>query len=349
MICIRADMNDTVGLGHMMRCLSIADALKEKEPEVLFLTADEQGAALLEKRGYEYVVLYSEWDHLEGELSSLESFFSTRGKSCSLLIIDTYQITQRYLGTLKTFVPTLLIDDIPLFSYDVDSVLCYGIYYKNYYPKDRKDCLFGPAYAPLRKEFQGAGEKLIREAVENVLILSGGTDANDMLRQIVRQIDTKKYRRIDIVCGLYYPEYDDFVRETDPVPEVILHKNISNISEYMKDADIAVSAGGSTLYELCALGTPTISYCLEDNQMGNVEGFDRSGIIPSAGDIRKDPVLENIVRLLEELAPCERRRKLSKGMQRKVDGRGAERIADFIIARYGDDKTLARAFLQPVE
>lgn len=342
MICIRADMNDTVGLGHIMRCLSIADALKEKGAPVLFLTADGCASDLLKKRGYEYIVLNSEWNHLEDELSVLESFFSTKGKSCSLLILDTYQITQNYLRTLRAFVSTLLIDDIPLFPYDVDTILCYGVYYEKYYSGGSADRnLLGPRYAPLRKEFQAAGEKLIRKRVENLLILSGGTDANDMLRRIVRQINNGRYKRIDVVCGLFYPDYDAFVKETDPYPEIVLHKNISNIADYMRAADIAVSAGGSTLYELCALGTPTISYCLEDNQKGNIEGFDRLGIIPSAGDIRTDPVVENIGMLLEKMASYEKRNELSAEMRKTVDGAGAERIADFIIDKYGCNKTLA--------
>ena len=101
------------------------------------------------------------------------------------------------------------------------------------------------------------------------------------------------------------------------------------MSDYMKKCDLAISAGGSTLYELCACGTPTIQYTLADNQLGAARAFSEQGLIPWAGDIRTD--MEESFRVIERemerlSAPGEWEARTA-ALQRVVDGRGAGRIA----------------------
>lgn len=104
------------------------------------------------------------------------------------------------------------------------------------------------------------------------------------------------------------------------------------MEDYMKTADIAVSAGGTTLYELCACGTPAISYSFVDNQLDNVKQFQEDGLIDYAGDVRYDRVIENILRYLEIYsADITLRRQRSVKMQKLIDGNGASRITDALM------------------
>ena len=120
------------------------------------------------------------------------------------------------------------------------------------------------------------------------------------------------------------------VRTTENV-KTGCHLNVSNIEEYMKDADLAISAGGITLYELCAVGTPTISYLMADNQSGNTSGFERKKIIPFCGDIRNGNYLEHLMFCIDRwLADQEARKTVSGRMQELVDGQGVYRICDEI-------------------
>ncbi len=98
----------------------------------------------------------------------------------------------------------------------------------------------------------------------------------------------------------------------------------------MREADLAISAGGTTLYELCACGTPSISYSVADNQFGNVRAFDREGLISCAGDIRSGTVPEMLGKLIAAFDRNERSAR-SERMRHVVDGRGADRIAEALI------------------
>ena len=100
----------------------------------------------------------------------------------------------------------------------------------------------------------------------------------------------------------------------------------------MTEADVVISAGGTTLYELCACGTPSISYSMADNQLLNVEQFCEDKLIPYAGDLRQDAVVSNVLALLESQSmQYESRKEVSSKMQELIDGRGAKRIARKII------------------
>ena len=97
----------------------------------------------------------------------------------------------------------------------------------------------------------------------------------------------------------------------------------------MKKCDIAISAAGSTLYELCAVGVPTVAYSLADNQIVATEEFERLGIMLNAGDCRTNTCfVENIEQFMNQLSDNKAlREQLSSEMQKLVDGNGAERIA----------------------
>ena len=99
----------------------------------------------------------------------------------------------------------------------------------------------------------------------------------------------------------------------------------------MKEADLAISAGGTTLYELCAYGVPTISYVLADNQIENTAQFQQDGIMDCAGDMRRGSFKENIKRLIEKYDDRTFRANRSALARSFVDGNGAMRILQIIM------------------
>ena len=100
----------------------------------------------------------------------------------------------------------------------------------------------------------------------------------------------------------------------------------------MKKAESAISAGGTTLYELCACGTPTISYSFADNQIDNVEQFQKDELIDYAGDVRKTNIFENVKKLLNHYTQnYDLRKGRSRKMQQLIDGNGASRIVGELI------------------
>lgn len=116
---------------------------------------------------------------------------------------------------------------------------------------------------------------------------------------------------------------------------IVLHEQVSDMAALMSTCDLAFSAGGTTLYELCAIGVPSVSFSMADNQIPGVKAFDDAGLIPWAGDIRDneafyDDAVEKLTSLLKN---PDARKQQSDLMRMAIDGAGARRIADAILAK----------------
>ncbi|MCD7737657.1 MAG: UDP-2,4-diacetamido-2,4,6-trideoxy-beta-L-altropyranose hydrolase [Lachnospiraceae bacterium] len=324
---IRADMNDTIATGHMMRCLSIADEIRALGEEVIFITADHEADNLLSERGYQNRILNTLWSDMESELPQITAIL--REKPGSRILIDSYRVTPRYLAELTKAADTSYIDDINSFVYPVRNLICYACYWKDFRYQERyknTKLYLGVEYTPLRKEFSHCGPKKISQEMENILIISGGTDNQNILRKLLMEVRKAGFRRINVVCGRYYHYFDQLTAEAREWENVFISRHTSDMKSYFDEADLVISAGGTTLYELCACGTPAISYSIADNQLGNVRQFDEEGLIVYVGDARYDGI-ENKISLLIGRYTCEERSRRSCEMQRYIDGRGASRLA----------------------
>lgn len=334
MLYIRVDMNNRIATGHMMRCLSIADAAKSLGEEVTFILADNQALGLIKKRGHHAIVLRIPWDDKELELKFLKKIIWDY--QISRLLVDSYQVTPAYLGELKKYTEVFYIDDINAFHYPVDALICYANYWEKFKHRENYENVklyLGTEYTPLRTGFSDCGEKNIRPGVEHLLLLSGGSDPYGILDGILERIHRERYRQVSVICGIYYPRYKELCEKYKKNENVRIYQGIPDVVRYMREADMAVSAGGTTLYELCAAGTPAISYSFADNQLGNVEKFDEDGLISYAGDLRKDPVADRVAGFLEYYGQNQQlRRERSLRMQELVDGKGALRIAEILIS-----------------
>lgn len=333
MFYIRADANEIIGTGHVMRCLSIAEALRDMGEAVTFLIADSRSYSFIERAGFPVVVLHTPWDGMEQELPILEQMVEENhvGK----LLVDSYQVTERYLAYLKEKVKIAYMDDMGGAYYPVDALVCYSNCWKDYGHQKRyvqTKLLLGPDYTPLRKRFKGCPAKYIKPSVENLLLVSGGTDNYHALKKILAKLPYSSYRNITVICGKFNMDYVELKETYKGLENVIIHDAVPELEPYMTEADIAVSAGGTTLCELCAVGTPTISFSLADNQVASAQKYDADGIIEYAGDVRQEKLEENVVQILEKYYyGSGLRKKRSRDMQKLIDGNGAGRIAAELI------------------
>lgn len=334
MIYIRTDMNEKIATGHLIRCLAIADAAREKGEETTFIVADQKPVDLLKKRGYPYIVLQTEWNCMEDEIPKLISWIKELG--IEKILIDSYQVTEKYLKEIGLYTRIFYLDDLNAFAYPVDAIICYANYYKQFhYEKymQQEQLFLGVKYTPLRKVFWNCPSKKIADRVEKLLILSGGSDPYNVAGKLLEVIELADYKEIVVICGPYNENYQQLAVEYKSNQNVHIKQNVDNIEVEMKKADVAISAGGTTLYELCALGVPTISYSFVDNQLDNVKQFQREQLIDYAGDVRYDNIAVNINTILRKYRDAEMLRKTrSEGMQKMIDGKGAERIAEALMA-----------------
>ena len=336
MLYIRVDMNRTIATGHVMRCLSIADAARAMGEETVFITADEIPVELLKSRGYETMVLHTDWTRMMDELPVLTELIEKQG--IRSILVDSYQVTEDYLRELGQKTRVCYMDDLNSFDYPVDTLICYAVYADkfNYPARLPSTRLFlGTDYVPLRDRFEGCPPKKIEDEARKVLLLSGGTDPFHVLENFLQALTTDDENwEVAAICGGFHPDHERLVQTYAGWENVHIYSRVEDMERHMQWADLAVSAGGSTLYELCACGTPAISYAMADNQLENVVCFDSEGLIPYAGDLRSENVIRNGMNLLKELrGDRSRRERISLAMQHMVDGRGAKRIAEVLLEK----------------
>ena len=180
MYIIRADGNTAIGMGHVMRCLSIADAMKDRNIEPLFMTADNDCAAMIEDRGFEACVLGTDYRDMESELPLIREFLRQRTKdvdASSVILVDSYQATSGYYEELRTMAKVACLEDMGQ-SYPVDLLINYNIYGPKlvYDNKITHATLLGTGYQPLRREFQQDIQYDINDKITDVMITTGGSD-----------------------------------------------------------------------------------------------------------------------------------------------------------------------------
>jgi len=338
MLFIRTDGNSEIGTGHLMRCLSVAEAVRVLGNEVSFVVADSQSETILSGRGFNVICFDSVWNDLDAELDAFASVIELH--SVRTVLIDSYFVTQQYLQRLCELAYIVYIDDLNAFHYPCDMLINYNCYAAKFdYPSRFADTrlLLGPEFAPLRDEFQNLPRRVQKKEVSSVLITAGGVDHFNVavkLVKLAKRTPELESLEFHVVAGRLNQHLDDLKRLETDNSGVFIHCDVQRISQLMLDCDIAVSAGGSTLYELCACGTPTVTFALADNQIHGVEGFG-NGFMLGVGDFREDEdsCLDRIISgLLQLVNDYELRGQLSEKGQGLVDGKGAARIAEALLA-----------------
>lgn len=346
-IGIRADGNSKLGMGHLMRCLSIALAFREYGFCVVFVTAEDAGSEIIKGRGFEQIVLNSDYTCMEAECDALQAIIQER--DFKLLLVDSYQITSNYLKKIKEWAPVVCLEEDIKEEKPVDGIINYNVYaphlpYDSKYGKEVKKYL-GSLYAPLRPEFS---RRIIpiREQVKRILITMGGSDeynlSGSLLKKILSQNEACfKEIEYEVICGNFNPHYEELKQLTKRNPQLHIRASVENMAELMEKCDIAVSAAGSTMYELAALGVPTVCCYYVDNQKKIAEGFSKLTKVINAGDytIAPEAVLEEMVRTIRKFLQSKMlRAETAESMRTISDGRGAKRLVedlqrDFLLER----------------
>lgn len=341
-VFFRCDANSTIGMGHVMRCLSIADAFADNGYEPIFLLADSAAEKLVHSRGFESEVLNTDYQQMEAELPQFLGFLKGAGsKDSIILFVDSYFTTAKYLQALRQLAYIAYIDDVLKYPYPVDALINYNIYaeeseYKQLYcdsDVELPKLLLGTKYVPLRKQFSNLPRRAAALEVKNVLISTGGADSEHIALQLAKYLQENNI--LNEVCfhflvGAMNPDLGKLEEIAAQQKNIILEKNVTEMASLMQSCDLAVAASGSTLYELCACGVPIINYIFADNQKGLAEKFFKQGVSDYLGDFRKCQNFFCDVAFSEVLTLSGDRHKRQQMMDagyKVCDGIGANRIA----------------------
>ena len=346
-IYIRTDGNSKIATGHLVRCLCIAQALEEMGKQVCFLVSDHTSSELLKDlcNTVFYEVSFSfdtrilecaVFDNLDLEIEELCSMF---GNTKPIILVDSYYVTEAYFQSLNQVASVAYMDDLRSFDYDVDLVINYDVIppskeeeYKQAYTK-AKTTLLGAGYTPLRKQFQNRKIEF-KESIKNILITTGGSDPYHFSESISSFLISQNLNvDIHIVVGRLFDNFKALKNLANEHLQLHLHQDVKDMASLMKQCDYAISAAGTTLYELCALGIPTISFTMADNQIIMAETFHETGAIPYIGDLRESSSICD--KIYHHLANIINHPNLLQSQQQKmqyiVDGNGSIKIAEALI------------------
>lgn len=166
---------------------------------------------------------------------------------------------------------------------------------------------------------------------------SGGTDEYHVTYKLVKYLCQENILdnlRLHVVIGRFNQDKDKIRQLVEEYDNIQMHEDISYMSQLMMECDIAISAGGTTLYELCACGLFTICFGIADNQLMGIETFAEKGLMYTVGDIRKN-IEYGVQKIAKQIQYFNQHPDIcyeySKRMQSLVDGNGAERIATYLL------------------
>ncbi|MBR4669392.1 MAG: UDP-2,4-diacetamido-2,4,6-trideoxy-beta-L-altropyranose hydrolase [Butyrivibrio sp.] len=353
-IWIKANGNGIIATGHIRRCMTIANELKLLGAEVEFVLSDEDSADLLrtlsdeEGQQYDARILHTVFSEPMQDIPMLEEMFAE--EKPDFYLMDSYFLKEDYFEAVNEIIKknglatkTGFIDDLYKFDYPVDLVVNYDVEVpKDFYSAPHR--LLGAEYAPLRKQFEGIDYEVIPLA-KRAFLSAGGTDPyhiiGDLLKEVYenegpcRTIPDFMLFTCDVIVGALFDE--DYVKELKELaakyPAITLHESAPDMAELMKNCDFAVTAGGTTLYELCAVGVPTVVYSMADNQVEFVKAFDKAGAAKYVGDIREEEkIVQKIVSWgIAAIEDQNFRKKMSDKARKLVGGGGANKIAHAIL------------------
>lgn len=341
MIGFRVDANEKIATGHLMRCMAIAQGFQRQGEEVLFFLAEEKENKRLKARNIPYVVLNSQWNDLEQELPVFEKLL--KEYAVTKLIVDSYQATKGYLESLNQCVKVIYMDDMAEETYQISGVIHYSnwpwdVTYKKSYEGLDAVCMAGMEYAPLREEFYPSKKESVKR---NILVTTGGTDPYDVAGRLLEYAKESQRGReklpeevhFFVISGSMNQNKNHLEQLASENNWITLCENVNNMGELMRDSYLAVSAGGTTLYELCACKVPTVSFSFADNQEGFAEEMGEQGIMFYAGDARKqsnliEDVYNQLLKMWNNESLCGQYR---ENMGKLVDGKGVERICNRIM------------------
>jgi UDP-2,4-diacetamido-2,4,6-trideoxy-beta-L-altropyranose hydrolase len=319
-----------------MRCLALAQAWQDaKHSDVHFAMAMHIPA--LERRlSDEGFVVH----HLSDAVGSAHDALSTtalaRELGVSWIVVDGYQFDAAYQKRLKTAgAPLLFVDDYGHAEhYYADLILNQNVC-ADASLYDRRESytrlLLGARYALLRREFLKL-EKWHREIPQmarNVLVTLGGSDPDDVTLKVIRALENLQANDIEavVVVGASNPQYDVLKSVVLGSPIAIsLRKNAQDMPSLMAWADVAISAGGSTCWELAFMGLPNLVLVLADNQRAIAERLDAAGVSINLGWHENSSPPDIVRELTKLITMAGVRAEMSRRGRQLVDGKGVNRV-----------------------
>jgi UDP-2,4-diacetamido-2,4,6-trideoxy-beta-L-altropyranose hydrolase len=293
-IVFRVDASIQMGTGHTMRCLALAQALKDNGDSVEFICRKHEGNLIskIHSNGFNVLELnlpkedkidnklsHSHWLGVTQQRDAIDCINALQSSKIDWLIVDHYGIDEDWEQQLKRYCRKLMvIDDLADRKHLCDILLdqTYGREQQDYKKLLPKSCilLLGSQYALLRSEFLKWRKYSLNHRsnteFRKILINMGGVDIDNITSKLLEELEgccLSNNIEVIIIMGDTSPHIDSVrVKANESPYKVEVKTNVDNMAEIMSSADFAIGAAGATTWERCCLGLPTIQMIVANNQ-----------------------------------------------------------------------------------
>ena len=318
-----------MGIGHVMRCVTIAGALTQRGWTARLLVRDLPASLASSIPTSVSILDLPNTLPIDDEPAYVQERLS---EPAALLVVDHPALDARWHSRARAWCDhSMAIDDLADRELDVDLVLNQNLgasvaRYRGLVPLG-SSVLAGPAFALVRPEFSAARRRARPRSgsIDRILVFMSGGDELDVTARAVRAALALPVN-VDAVVGAAYPYVADLLALAATEPRLEIHVNTSDMALLMERADIAVGAPSSATWERCTLGLPSVLLTLADNQAETAERLADLGAATVLG--RHTSVTEDdIVRALTELrGDPQRVRVMGEAARSVTDGQGTERV-----------------------
>ena len=355
-VVFRVDASLRMGNGHVMRCLALADALRELGANCTFISREHRGNLVdqIAKSGHKVLPLrqddedievqvyprHASWLGVDWRTDAQQTIAALDGQPTDWLIVDHYALEKQWEQCMRPIVRKIMvIDDLADRPHDCDLLLDpnLGRHAVNYDRLLIRDTLtlLGPRYALLRPEFKHWRDyslaRRVQGKLDRILICMGGVDNDNVTGAVLEALEVCELPsglQVIVVMGIHAPWLEQVrAQAANMARSVQVKVGVENMAELMADSDLCIGAAGSSTWERCCLGLPSIQVVLAANQEYIAQALDsvEAAVSLNASDIRNQ---------LQEFFVCDQlkvRMQATSNLARQIcKGQGAQIVAQFI-------------------
>lgn len=359
LIAFRADASLEVGSGHVVRCLTLAKALRAAGAECLFLTRDLEGNLCdrIRSEGFTCHLLpapvvgfeptdgpvHARWAKVSWEQDAQECRSVLKDQAVDWLVMDHYAFDRNWQSALRPYVGQIMVwDDLADRAHDCDVLLDQNLGTKSedYDPllSDEVKRLIGPKYAQLRPEFAAQrAEALVSRSdrsLSRVLIAMGGVDqhnATGHILEVLAGCHNAASLEVSVVLGGQAPHLETLEAKADSFPFALeIATDVTDMGNRMVQADLAIGAVGGTTWERCALGLPALLLVIAENQRMAAGAIERAGAAVVLGRVDREGWEDRMIEELAKLRSPEKLFAMSQKAAAVCDGLGTQRLLEYL-------------------
>ena len=354
-VVFRTDANQQIGTGHFMRCLTLADEMRRSGADICFVSRalPLHLQQMLSEHGAQYVALpeneltqetdelpHAAWLTTSQAKDAEQTMAALGAGTWDWLVVDHYALDHRFEKPLRALCQhVMVIDDLADRVHDCDVLLDQNFYQDQalrYLDKVPAHCrlLLGPSFALLRPEFKAMRDKVqVRTGkVNNILVFFGGVDADNLTGQVIDLIISLNLGvQVNVVIGQLHPQKEK-LQELCDQHDYICHVQTSQMASLMAKADLAIGAGGSSVWERCSMGLPSVCMITAENQRQQLQDLQSAELVNASTS--QENAITFLSSYLKDLSTSFKSRQVqSQRMMALVDGRGTGKVANKLNAQ----------------